>query len=114
MFDYLKNKNCKVGTSLEFRNIGQIGRFLSHESYSFQDLKSLVKKELKVDKERKILEDNEYSYAFMHKGFRINITNWYGVDKGFNEQTNSLRGRMTEDFKVEPFLEHIKQNEGEY
>lgn len=114
IFDYLKSKNCKAGTSIEFRNIGQVGRYLSAESYAFEDLKLLIKQELNVSHIKRILEDNEYSYAFMHKGFRINITNWQGVKFGFNEETNSIRGRMTEDFEVEPFLDHIRENEGRF
>jgi len=112
IFNYLKEKDCKVGTSIEFRNIGQVGRYLSAESYAFEDLKLLIKQELNVSHIKRILEDNEYSYAFMHKGFRINITNWQGVKSGFNEETNSIRGRMTEEFEVEPFLDHIRENEG--
>ena len=113
IFEYLKFKNCKAGTSIEFRNIGHIGRYSDNKSYTFEELKQLVKKSLNIDS-FKILEDNEYSFAIVFKGFRINLTNWEGVSEGFNGQTNSARGRMTEDFKVAPFLEHIKENEGGY
>lgn len=113
IFNYLKNKNCKAGTSIEFRNIGHVGRYTDNTSYSFNQLKDLVKEQLNTT-ELKILEDNQYSYAIVYKGYRINVTNWEGVEEGFNEQTNSVRGRMTEDFKVAPFLDHIKENEGGY
>ena len=32
----------------------------------------------------------------------------------FDDKTNSIRGRLTQDYKVAPFLEHIKENEGGY
>jgi len=114
IFNYLVESNCKVGTSIEFRNIGQVGRFLDYETYNFEQLKSLVKDKLNIVNSVKILEDNQYSYAFVYKGFRINVTNWSGVSNGFDETTNAIRGRMTEDFEVEPFLEHIRINEGGY
>ena len=53
-------------------------------------------------------------YSFKHNKYRINCTNWEGVDGGFDDKTNSIRGRLTQDYKVAPFLEHIKENEGGY
>lgn len=113
IFDYLKERNVKSGTSIEYRNIGQVGRYMTSDTYTFTELKNLVCEKLKIENIR-TLEDNQYSYAIKHKGFRINLTNWNGVSDGFDEDTNSIRGRMTEQFDVVPFLQHIKDNEGGY
>ena len=113
IFNYLKEKKCKFGTSIEFRNIGHVGRYIDNASYSFSELKDLVKEKLNITN-FKVLEDNQYSYAFVYKGYRINVTNWEGVGDGFDNNTNSSRGRMTENFKVAPFLDHVKENEGGY
>ena len=50
----------------------------------------------------------------VHGKYRINITIWVGVDGGFNDETNARRGRLTQNFEVAPFLEHIKENDGGY
>ncbi len=105
--------NYKTGTSFEFRNVGQVGRYMigKDENYSFDELKTLVKSKFS---QGNILEDNQYSYSYKYNKYRINITNWEGVDGGFDDNTNSVRGRLTPDFKISPFLEHIKENEGGY
>ena len=33
---------------------------------------------------------------------------------GFSDKTNEVRGRLTQNFQVAPFLEHIKENNGGY
>lgn len=113
----IKNTNYRTGTSIEFRNIGQVGRYMKDkdENYKFDELKNLIFKKLKfVPEQKHILENNQYSYTFKYGRLRINITNWEGVDEGFDNVTNETRGRLTPNFKVAPFLEHIKENENGY
>ena len=61
-----------------------------------------------------MLEFDGYSYYLQIGKIRINITDWKTVNEGFNEQTNSIRGRLTPNWTVAPFLEHIKENDGGY
>ena len=105
--------NYRPGTSFEFRNVGQVGRSMvdKPDNYSFDDLKKLITNKLTPGA---IFENSGYSYSFKHNKYRINCTNWEGVDGGFDDKTNSIRGRLTQDYKVAPFLEHIKENEGGY
>jgi molybdenum cofactor biosynthesis enzyme MoaA len=113
----LEKTNCRAGTSVEFRNIGQVGRYMKdkNDNYKFDELKNLIFKKFEfTPKSTHVLENNQYSYAFKFNKFRINITNWEGVDQGFNDTTNSIRGRLTPNYTVAPFLEHIKQNENGY
>ena len=110
-------KKYKGGTSFEFRNVGQVGRYMikTNKNYKFNELKKLVMTQLQANpKVNDIFEDNNYSYAFKYGKYRINITNWEGVSKGFDKKTNLIRGRLTQDYKVAPFLDHIKENEGNY
>lgn len=115
--DTIKTTDYRTGTSIEFRNIGQVGRYMKgkDENYKFDELKNLIFKKLKfVPEQKHILENNQYSYTFKFNKLRINITNWEGVDSGFDDTTNQTRGRLTQNFKVAPFLEHIKENENGY
>jgi len=59
-------------------------------------------------------EFDGYSYYLQIGKIRINITDWKTVNEGFSEQTNSIRGRLTPNWTVAPFLEHIKENDGGY
>ena len=65
-------------------------------------------------KEPDLLEFDGYSYYLQLGKIRINITDWKTVNEGFNQQTNSIRGRLTPNWTVAPFLEHIKENDGGY
>jgi len=112
--DSMKTLNYRVGTSFEFRNVGQVGRYMidKDENYSFDELKKLITSKFKPT--GGVFEDSQYSYSYKYNKYRINITNWEGVGDGFDDNTNEVRGRLTPNFKVSPFLEHIKENEGGY
>lgn len=115
--DRFENLEYRAGTSIEFRNVGQVGRYMvgKDDNYSFKELKDMVIQKFHIDtKPSNILEDSQYSYAVKHGKLRINVTNWEGVDQGFDDDTNSVRGRLTPNWTVAPFLDHIKENEGGY
>jgi len=121
IIDKVKNAfgkiNYRTGTSIEFRNVGQVGRYMTdkNENYNFDELKTLIFDKFNfVPKPQHILEDNQYSYTFKYGKLRINITNWEGVNEGFDDTTNEIRGRLTPNYTVAPFLEHIKENENGY
>ena len=84
------------------------------DNYKFDELKQLISKKFGISSNPKLLENNQYAWTVKHGKFRINITNWEGVDGGFDEQTNDYRGRLTQNFEVAPFLEHVKENDGGY
>lgn len=101
--------------SFEFRNIGDIGRNMIDEveNYTFTELKDLIKSKFDLSDDD-LIENDEYG-VFYHKDlYKVRVTNWEKLPTGFNSQTNRARGRMTEDFRVAPFFEHIKENEGFY
>jgi len=113
----LDTYNYRINTSFEFRNVGQVGRYMTKkiDNYKFEELKKIILDKFKANpKKHDIYEDSEYSYAVRHGKFRINITNWENVNMGFSDKTNEVRGRLTQNFQVAPFLEHIKENDGGY
>ena len=117
MKDYLDKLGIRA--SLEFRNVGQIGRYMvgndSSENYTFGELLGVVCDTFGADKETlNVIESDGYSFYFRHGRYRIGVTDWSGVRIGFPEETNSIRGRITENFKVAPFLEHVAANENGY
>jgi len=115
--DSMNTLNYRPGTSFEFRNVGQVGRYMigKDENYNFNDLKKLIIDKFNITlNPADVFENSGYSFSFKFKKYRINITNWENVNEGFDDNTNSIRGRLTQDYKVAPFLEHIKENEGGY
>ena len=120
VIDRIKNKllqkDIRVGASVEFRNVAQVGRYMrgkdKSENYDYEELKDLIF--TKFDIQNNLLEFDGYSYYVQKGKIRINITDWKTVNEGFSEQTNSIRGRLTPNWTVAPFLEHIKENDGGY
>jgi molybdenum cofactor biosynthesis enzyme MoaA len=115
MHDYfIENKSA---VSFEFRNIGDIGRNMledNHiENYSLQEIKSLVFENFNMS-EKNIITEDAYSVFCKNRNFLIRLNDWQSLPSGFDQKTNELRGRMTEDFYVAPFLDHILENEGFY
>lgn len=113
--NYLTSRRVRPNTSVDFRNVGQIGRYMrgKDENYSFEELQELVHNKFQID-ELNIISKDDYS-TYVRKGLlRVGVTDWKSMDTGFNEKTNSLRGRLTQNWKVAPFLEHIRVNENGY
>tara|TARA_Y100000768_G_C23957621_1_gene673634 strand:+ start:501 stop:1412 length:912 start_codon:yes stop_codon:yes gene_type:complete len=128
----LRNNNID-NVSLRFKTIGQIGR---HMDMKFQmgmdDLINLVSKQLDVSVDyikswqdkwtfpggKK--EDDTFYFPLsekstrVYKGIWIKLTNWNSDGKETVLSNSRRRGRLTEDFNVAPFFEHVTENEGGY
>ena len=48
------------------------------------------------------------------KGIWFKLTNWQAGGAGFVDPDSKRRVRITEDFQIAPFFDHVKANEGEY
>jgi ABC-type proline/glycine betaine transport system ATPase subunit len=44
----------------------------------------------------------------------LRITDWSLMDEGYSAQDNLKRGRITENFKLAPFFDHLRENENGY
>ena len=128
----LRNNNID-NVSLRFKTIGQIGRHMDTKfQMGMDDLINLVSKQLGVsvdyikswqDKwtfpgEKK--EDDTFYFPLsekstrVYKGIWIKLTNWNSDGKETVLSNSRRRGRLTEDFNVAPFFEHVTENEGGY
>lgn len=117
--------------SLEFRNIGQIGRYMENKTFSIDEILYQLAPIYGFDPTSKewkdsLLDNDEYGYYFpvdnldkdrshysrMNDTLLIHVTDWDSMSKGFTEEMNKRRGRITEDFMVAPYFENLKENEG--
>ena len=128
----LRNNNID-NVSLRFKTIGQIGRHMDTKfQMGMDDLINLVSKQLSVSVDyikswqdkwtfpgRKKEDDTFYfplseKSTRVYKGIWIKLTNWNSDGKETVLSNSRRRGRLTEDFNVAPFFEHVTENEGGY
>ena len=128
----LRNNNID-NVSLRFKTIGQIGRHMDTKfQIGMDDLINLVSKQLSVSVDyikswqdkwtfpggKK--EDDTFYFPLsekstrVYKGIWIKLTNWNSDGKETVLSNSRRRGRLTEDFNVAPFFEHVTENEGGY
>jgi molybdenum cofactor biosynthesis enzyme MoaA len=124
LVDICKNFNKKI--VIRFRNIGQIGRYTltKEENYTFSDLIKLVSDAsgYPVDEinQHHFVDgyDEEHNVLFpvpgTDKKVWIKVTDWSPEDSDIPDPGSIRRGRITQEFKVAPFFEHVKLNEFQY
>ena len=132
MLSMLKQHNIG-NVTLRFKTIGQIGRFMPEEyQMTMDDLINIMSNQLNLSKDyveywrdNWIYPDNRQekdSFLFplnpdskrVYSGIWIKLVNWNKYGKETVLSNSTRRGRLTENFKVAPFFEHVTQNEGEY
>lgn len=126
----VKNAVCRI------KNIGDIGRSMDTENYTQEQLVKLISEQsgLSLDyiyswKDKPIYENKEIepdSFMFpldpnaankpLHKsGIWFKVANWDIENPEKIPSPNSKRrGRLTPEFKIAPFFEHVKRNEYGY
>lgn len=121
-----KEKN--LNAVLRFRNVGQIGRYTleREENYTFDDLVQLIAnvthKPIDWIREHHYVDgyNEEHNVLFpLEENKRrhttwIKITDWSPPGETIPDPKSKRRGRITENFMVAPFFEHVKENEGGY
>lgn len=107
-----------------FKNVGQIGRYMEDATIPMNELMDLVSNQLNVP----VNEMTKHTFAYGHeqdnmvmfplqtrKGkIQVKITNWTIDDEGIVDPNSPSRGRITQDFKIASFFEHVKDNEFGY
>lgn len=139
MVNLMKEYDIK-NVTLRFKNVGQLGRYMAEipDNWSMEDLVSIVAKQFNLS-EKYIWDfykiNHRYHGApevcgiefpvdssqdpkdpkFRYNGIWIKLTDW-GTDNevGIPDPGNTRRGRITQDWKLAPFYEHVKRNEGGY
>ena len=109
---------------IRFRNVGQLGRYSleKDENYSYDDLINLVATTAGVDpvkaKENNVIdgyeEDHNILFQVPDSKIWIKVTDWSPEDSDIPDPGSMRRGRVTPDFKIAPFFEHVKENEFGY
>jgi molybdenum cofactor biosynthesis enzyme MoaA len=115
--------------ALEFRNVGQIGRYSleKNQNYSRKEILDILEKVFNFDSntedwKNSLIDDDSYSWHFplekakakLCKTTSLRITDWSLMDEGYSAQDNLKRGRITENFKLAPFFDHLRENENGY
>jgi len=117
---YLKketNYRVRIKPILRFKSVGHIGRYMKDASYTLPDLEEqfnyYIEDATKVDD---IVSPNHAILANFYEleDMYVRLIDWEIDDDGIPDSENELRGRVTEDWKVAPFFEHLKQNEFGY
>ena len=115
-------QDLKLNAVLRLRNIGEIGRHMNQENYTFEELIELVgsflNKNPELIKKYKIVNGYEEQHNVLfpiNEGKKFNttwikITDWRPYSNFIPDPLSIRRGRMTKDFKVAPFFEHVKVN----
>jgi molybdenum cofactor biosynthesis enzyme MoaA len=115
----------KKPARINFRNIGSVGRNLSQERapLSLDEMAVLLAQKIGRSTEDVLSHkaaDNQIRIPILDGARRsqqiiLKITDWsiFAADKVFDPKSG-IRGRITQDFKVAPAFEHIKENEFGY
>jgi molybdenum cofactor biosynthesis enzyme MoaA len=120
----LRDKLKELGShgTLRFRNIGKLGRHMTCDNWTFDEMIDLVTDAFGVDRrlaeESKLVNgyEEEHNVLFPVDPKRkysttwIKITDWRPSENSIPDPNSIRRGRMTKDFKVAPFFEHAKIN----
>jgi len=111
---------------LRFRNVGQIGRYTLNKdnNYEFIDLIKMFSNISGLSTDYILSQNKVEGYEEKHnvlfplnvnkkRGIWIKITNW-STNENIPDPNSIRRGRITQNFKIAPFFEHVKMNENGY
>ncbi len=110
------NYKSRLKPLLRMKSVGSIGRYMENSAYSIQELEDLF-----LDQCPEFREDTQYppnaaTFARLYTDGEVyvRLIDWSIDEEGVPDSGNETRGRITSDFKVAPFFEHVKMNEGGY
>jgi len=111
------NYRVRIKPILRFKSVGHIGRYMKDATYTLPELeeafKYYVHDATKVDD---IVSPNHAVLANFYEldDMFVRLIDWEIDDDGIPDSDNEYRGRVTQNWKVAPFFEHLKQNEFGY
>lgn len=119
--------NLKTNAVIRFRNVGQLGRhaLTQEQNFSFEELINLISQHVGKSYDYIIQHNTVNGYKEKNnvlfplnpenhvKSVWIKITNW-SPENDIPDPGSIRRGRITQDFKIAPFFEHVKINEFGY
>ena len=115
---------------LRFKNVGALGRYdetAEANNLSMGELEQLSANAIGANPER-LQEFNQFKGSVEPntrlfpmdlksppgRGIWFKLTNWQAGPEGFVDPDSKRRGRITPEFKIAPFFDHVKANEGGY
>lgn len=128
LISIFKNEFPNAAGVLRFRNVGQIGRYTlrKNQNHTFDELiekfAKVINKDVDYIKSMNVVEGfvEKYNVLFpldeskKRSGLWIKITDWSPDSSDIPDPDSIRRGRITQNFKLAPFFEHVKLNEGGY
>ena len=122
---YHKTCGTRYPLMLRFKNMGQIGRYMKEiQSFEVNKMLELLFKTFGINKHETeikkridgVSECNSYLFSIPSRVGQVlvKVTDWQVDDDGVPDAGNKRRGRITQDFKIAPFFEHVKRNEYGY
>lgn len=115
---------------LRFKNIGALGRYdaaCEEKNLSMAEMEALCAGAIGVDAaalaafdriEGEVAADSRLFPVDLAsrpgRGIWFKLTDWQANAEGCVDPDWRRRGRITEDFRIAPFFEHVKANEGGY
>lgn len=122
----------KITPVLRIKSVGPVGRHMGEDfSYGIKELATLASDQLKIPYQEIIKNkassgvvkagaygDAETSLLFPYHSkagkLFIRLIDWQANDDGVIDHDNPNRGRLTENWTIAPFFEHVKSNEFGY
>ena len=119
-FELINSLKMKVKPVVRLRTIAPLGRHLGDSfTYNFKEFVNVVCEQLNISKnyvfqKQTKAKNNGHGLIFHHKNCIIRLVDWNTDDDGVPDSNSEIRGRITQDFKIAPFFNHVKENEFGY
>lgn len=119
-YEILSQYSPKVKTVMRLRTVAPLGRYMGPDFiYEFDQFKNLVCEQLGItkrymDQHTIGIKNNTSGIVFEMPKAIVRLVDWSVDDDGIPDSGNERRGRITEDFQIAPFFEHVKDNENGY
>jgi len=120
LYEKLGTYKPRVKPVMRLRTMAPIGRHMGKEFiYEFKEFRDRVCQELDITykyiQENSVKAFNNYNgVLFEMPNCIVRMVDWTVDDDGVPDNSNESRGRITQDFKLAPFFEHVKENEYGY
>lgn len=120
----------RITPVLRMKSVGAIGRYMKDCSYTMDELVDMCEYRLGITRDHMIetsagvvkagpqsgeaLTSLMFPYKTKAGKVLVRLIDWETDDDGVIDHDNPNRGRLTENFTVAPFFEHVKKNENVY
>lgn len=119
-FKIMNQYKMKVKPVVRLRTIAPLGRYMGPDyTYNFEKFIDVVCEQLSITKNYILdnqveIKNNGHGIIFEHENCIIRLVDWSVDDDGVPDSNSEIRGRITQNFKIAPFFDHVKANEYGY